>query len=55
MSVAHQASNHAMQDLLLWVCRDSDNPREYWVYYPKYLITTYNEVGRLVTPIFDGY
>ena len=43
------------QDLLLWVCRDSDNPREYWVFYPKYLITAHNEVGRIVTPFFDRY
>jgi hypothetical protein len=43
------------QPLVLWICRDSDDPREYWVFYPKYLITAYSEVGRLVTPIFDGY
>jgi len=43
------------QHLLLWVCRDADDPREYWVFYPKYLVTAHNEVGRLVTPIFDGY
>jgi len=49
-----EVSNQS-QHLVLWVCRDSDDPREYWVFYPKYLITAHNEVGRLVTPIFDGY
>jgi len=43
------------QHLLLWVCRDSGDPQEYWVFYPKYLITAHNEVGRIVTPIFDAY
>jgi hypothetical protein len=41
--------------LVLWACRDSSDPREYWVFYPKYLITAHNEVGRIVTPIFDAY
>ena len=41
--------------LVLWVCRDSGDPREYWIFYPKYLITAHNEVGRIVTPIFDAY
>src|SRR5215471_8711187 len=43
------------QDLRLWVCRDSDNPQEYWVFYPKYMITAHNEVGRIATPFFDHY
>jgi hypothetical protein len=37
------------------LARDSGNPREYWVFYPKYYITTRNEVGRIVTPLFDKY
>jgi hypothetical protein len=41
--------------LVLWLGRDSDNPREYWVYYPKHLITRNNEVGRIITPLFDAY
>ena len=49
-----EVSDHS-QDLLLWVCRDSDDPREYWVFYPKYLVTAHNEVGRIVTPPFDAY
>jgi hypothetical protein len=43
------------QRLVLWVCRDSGDPREYWVFYPKYLVTAHNEVGYIVTPIFDSY
>ncbi len=43
------------QSLLLSLGRDSDDPREYWVFYPKYWITSGNEVGRIVTPVFDGY
>ena len=41
--------------VLLWLGRDSDNPREYWVYYPKHLITRNNEIGRVITPLFDAY
>ena len=41
--------------VLLWLGRDSDNPREYWVYYPKHLITRNNEIGRIITPLFDAY
>jgi hypothetical protein len=48
-----EVSNHG--HLLLWLGRDSDNPREYWVYYPKHLITRNNEIGRIITPLFDAY
>ena len=41
--------------LKLALSRDSGNPREYWIFYPKYWITRQNEIGRVVTPIFDGY
>jgi hypothetical protein len=41
--------------ILLSLARDSGNPREYWVFYPKYYITRYNEIGRIVTPVFDKY
>ena len=41
--------------IVLSLARDSSNPREYWVYYPKYYITRYNEIGRIVTPVFDNY
>jgi len=41
--------------IALSLARDSGNPREYWIFYPKYYITTYNEIGRVVTPLFDNY
>jgi hypothetical protein len=41
--------------IVLSVARDSGDPREYWVFYPKYAITARNEIGRIVTPVFDDY
>src|SRR5713226_2116217 len=41
-------------DLTLELGRDSDFPREYWVFYPKYRVTSTNEIGRITTPAFDG-
>ena len=41
--------------IVLSLARDSGDPREYWVFYPKYCITRYNEIGRIVTPVFDNY
>jgi len=41
--------------IALSLARDSSDPREYWVFYPKYYITRYNEIGRIVTPVFDNY
>lgn len=41
--------------LILSLSRDSGNPREYWVFDPKHLITRNNEVGRIVTTAFDSY
>jgi hypothetical protein len=41
--------------IVLSLARDSSNPREYWVFYPKYYITRHNEIGRIVTPVFDNY
>jgi hypothetical protein len=35
--------------------RDSDNAREYWVFYPRHYITRENEIGRIITPLFDAY
>ena len=46
---------HGPTDLILALSRDSDNPREYWVFCPKYWITRHNEIGRIITPIFDAY
>ncbi len=35
--------------------RDSDYAQEYWVFYPKYCITSNNEIGRVTTSLFDDY
>ena len=39
----------------LVLARDSSNPREYWVLYPKHFITRSNEIGRIISPLFDAY
>ena len=41
--------------LVLSLVRDSGDPREYWVFYPRYLVTANNEIGRIKTPLFDAY
>ena len=43
------------ESLVLLVARDSGDPREYWVFYPKYLVTANNEIGRIKTSLFDVY
>jgi hypothetical protein len=39
----------------LVLARDSSDPREYWVFLPKYWITRSKEIGRLKTAVFDAY
>jgi hypothetical protein len=51
--IAVDVSDHSQ--LVLWLARDSTNPREYWVFYPRHFITRSNEVGRIITPLFDAY
>lgn len=41
--------------IVLELARDSNNPREYWVFYPKYYVTKSNEIGRIVTDLFNAY
>jgi hypothetical protein len=41
--------------LVLELGRDSDNPREYWVFIPGGRITSSNEIGRITTSAFDQY
>jgi hypothetical protein len=41
--------------VILWLSRDSGDPHEYWVFYPKYYITKRNEIGRIITSLFDAY
>ena len=43
------------RSLVLSLARDSNDPREYWVFYPKYYITSGNETGRIKTSVFDNY
>jgi hypothetical protein len=40
-------------DLIL--ARDSGDPQEYWVFYPKYRITSSNEIGKIRTAALDHY
>ena len=43
------------ETLRLILARDSDRPHEYWVYSPNYWSTSNNEIGRIVSPVFDSY
>jgi hypothetical protein len=42
-------------ELVLNLSRDSSNPREYWVFSPRYRVTSMNEIGRIFTDSLDGY
>jgi hypothetical protein len=42
-------------NLTLELGRDSAYAQEYWVFYPKYRVTSNNEIGRITTPVFDEY
>lgn len=41
--------------IVLDVRRDSDLPQEYRVFYPLSRLTSSNDIGRITTPLFDGY
>jgi hypothetical protein len=41
--------------LTLELGRDSGYAQEYWVFYPKYRVTSNNEIGRVTTRVFDEY
>jgi hypothetical protein len=43
------------EDLDLTLSRDSSNSHEYWVFLPRYRVTSMNEIGRVSTDIFDSY
>ncbi|MGH9874885.1 MAG: hypothetical protein ACRD9S_20720 [Pyrinomonadaceae bacterium] len=43
------------KDLRLELRRDSDNPREYWVFSLGHEVTSNNEIGRITTEAFDEY
>ena len=40
---------------MLRLARDSGDPKEYWVFFPKHGITSTNEIGRIKTSAFDNY
>jgi len=42
-----------IRTLTLELGRDSDDPQEYWVFYPE--IALNNEIGRITTSAFDAY
>jgi hypothetical protein len=42
-------------DLVLNLSRDSSDPHEYWVFFPRYRVTSVNEIGRVFTDVLDGY
>lgn len=41
--------------LTLELGRDSGSPQEYWVFNPRYRLTSNNEIGRVTTTAFDDY
>jgi len=43
------------ETLRLVLGRDSRNIQEYWIFYPKYRYTSKNEIGRIITNLFDEY
>ena len=43
------------KSLNLQLGRDSGVSQEYWVFYPGYPVTALNEIGRITTPVFNGY
>jgi hypothetical protein len=59
----HSSPTHAMninirwgsEQLVLRLARDSGDPKEYWVFFPKYSITSSSEIGRIKTSAFDSY
>ena len=41
--------------LTLELGRDSGSPQEYWVFNPRFRVTSNNEIGRVITTVFDDY
>ena len=52
--ISVSVSDHAPR-LELSLARDSSNPQEYWIYWPKYHVTAQNDIGRIRTTLFDSY
>jgi hypothetical protein len=40
--------------LELQMCRDSQDPHEYWVFYPRFYSTKTNDIGHVFTNALDG-
>jgi hypothetical protein len=47
--------SYGSEHLSLRLARDSGDLKEYWVFFPKYAITSKNEIGRIKTSAFDNY
>jgi hypothetical protein len=47
--------SYGSEHMMLRLARDSDDPKEYWVFFPKYGITSTSEVGRIKTSALDNY
>jgi hypothetical protein len=47
--------SHGSEHTILRLARDSDDSKEYWVFFPKHWITSRNEIGRIKTSAFDSY
>jgi hypothetical protein len=47
--------SYGSEHMMLRLARDSGDPKEYWVFFPKYRITSTNEVARIKTAAFDSY
>jgi hypothetical protein len=47
--------HYGSKSLVLDLGRDSGDPQEYWVFYPAFHVTSFNEIGRLRTSAFDMY
>jgi hypothetical protein len=47
--------NTSQGALALHVCRDSQDPHEYWVFYPNFHSTASNAVGHIFTEALDNF
>ena len=43
------------RELVLNLSRDSSNAHEYWVFLPRYRVTSTNDIGRIFTDSLDRY
>jgi hypothetical protein len=54
-SAIHVVVTCRQGNIALQLQRDSDEPQEYWVFYPAYYSSAHNELGRIETALFDAY